>query len=67
MRFSADINLDEQINENEISMKTVNGSVSKGIMPNVLKTAVVTHLLNKPGLPHEYKTYRPVSNLAFAS
>ena len=44
----------------------VNTSISSGVFPQALKTAIVSPLLKKPSLDQNVlKNYRPVSNLAF--
>ena len=46
----------------------MNLSLKEGIVPQLLKTAVVTPLLKKANLdPNELKSHRPVSNLSFLS
>ncbi|XP_046575832.1 uncharacterized protein LOC124283847 [Haliotis rubra] len=46
----------------------VNESLAEGVMPQQLKTGVVTPLIKKKNLDHELlKNYRPVSNLTFIS
>ena len=46
----------------------INSSLSSGIFPSSLKTAVVKPLLKKQSLdPNNLKNYRPVSNLSFFS
>jgi hypothetical protein len=48
--------------------KIVNQSLSSGIFPSSLKSAIVRPLLKKPSLDHDIlKNYRPVSNLSFLS
>ena len=46
----------------------VNASLSSGVFPTELKSAIICPLLKKPGLDSEIlKNYRPVSNLSFIS
>ena len=46
----------------------VNASLSSGIFPNDLKSAIVQPLIKKPSLDREiFKNFRPVSNLSFLS
>ena len=46
----------------------VNASLSSGVFPSELKSAVIKPLLKKPNLdPEVLKNYRPVSNLSFIS
>ena len=46
----------------------INTSVTTGLVPRDLKTAVVKHLLKKPSLDKNlFKNYRPISNLPFLS
>ncbi|XP_046548123.1 uncharacterized protein LOC124258099 [Haliotis rubra] len=51
-----------------ILINMVNESLAEGVMPQQLKTGVVTPLIKKKKLDHELlKNYRPVSNLTFIS
>jgi hypothetical protein len=46
----------------------INNSVTSGVMPPVLKQAIITPLIKKPDLDQEMlKNYRPVSNLPYIS
>ena len=46
----------------------MNASITSGYVPKSFKSALVRHLLKKPGLdPNVLKNYRPVSNLPFLS
>ena len=48
--------------------KFCNASITSGIIPAPLKSAVVTPVLEKPNLdPHKLSNYRPISNLSFLS
>ena len=50
-----------------IILRIVNLSLIAGCVPDEFKTAFVRPLLKKQNLAHEYKNYRPVSNLSFLS
>ena len=46
----------------------VNMALSEGCFPELFRTAVVTPLIKKSGLPHDdLSNYRPISNLSFIS
>ena len=47
--------------------KIINMSLQQGSFPDVWKTAIVTPLLKKHGLPLESINYRPISNLSYVS
>ena len=49
-------------------LQIINSSLSSGIVPDGLKSAVITPLLKKPSLdPEDLKNFRPVSNLKYIS
>ena len=49
-------------------MRIINLCLSTSVFPASFKSAVVLHLIKKPGLdPQVFKNYRPVSNLSFLS
>ena len=47
--------------------KIINNSSQSGLFPDIWKEALVFPLLKKHGLGVIYKSFRPVSNLSFAS
>ena len=48
--------------------RLVNMCISEGLFPVSLKSALISPLLKKPGLPKEnFCNYRPISNLSFVS
>ena len=52
----------------KIVLFIVNESLSTGIFPESLKSAIIRPSLKKPGLdPDQLKNYRPISNLSFIS
>ena len=51
-----------------IMTSITNASLKSGLVPDALKSAVITPLLKKSNLDHNVlKKYRPVSNLSFLS
>ena len=51
-----------------LMLRCVNESLENGLVPECLKTALVTPILKKPGLDcNVLKNYRPISNLPFVS
>ena len=52
----------------DIITHMINLCISTSVFPSSCKSAIVLHLINKPGLdPQVLKNYRPVSNLSFLS
>ena len=49
-------------------LSIINTSIQTGVVPDIMKRALVTPLLKKPNSdPDIFKNYRPVSNLSFVS